>query len=184
MIDRPTDRPWDRRPPTGEHPPTRPPRTPREVDPAAGEHWWSSPAARSAVREIFGELLDERDDAEGSRVNLRVNERYRKTQRPKNIAIGGLAGLVLTLAGWAVAEVRSYGDEREEAARTAIAAEAKAVAAADEAMRVRTELDDARARVDALEPKVDEVLLMLEQLLAREAARSAPLAVPKKPRPR
>jgi hypothetical protein len=181
-IDRPVDRPFEReRRATGEHPQTRAPRTPREADPSAGEHAWLSPAARSEVREILAEVFSERSASAESMIASRVKVDTARGLKRYRGAVGGLIGALLGMGGWAVAEVRSYGDERAEAARTAIAAEAKAEAAADEAMRVRTELDDARARVDQLEPKVDRALAGIEQLLAREAAEE-PKPKPRRPR--
>lgn len=164
------------RPISGGHTPLRPQR-----DPDAGTYLLLSPAALSAVREIVDDSIDkalsDRSTAAESALTLQVESTVRSKTKRYRGAVSGLAAALVAVAGWAVAEVRSYGDERV-AAYTAQVEARDAKAHAEETRQVA---DRATARLDELEPKVDEALVILRELHQQidqiQRSRSVPVTV-------
>lgn len=127
------------------------------------------------LREALAEVFSERSASAESMIAARVKvDTARGLKRYKG-AIGGLAGVLVGFIGWAVAEVRSYGDER------VAAYEAKA-----EAKHAADRVDAAHKRLDDLEPKVSQILSAVQRIEAVEAVREQePDPVPEtKPKPK
>jgi len=133
-----------------------------------------SPAEISTVQEIvqvlaaqIGDIVEAKLAAtqpasSGDSVSMR-----RATRTGYRGAIGALAAGLVAAITWGVTEVRAYGDGRESAARSAIAAEAKAADAARFAEDTRKVAETAAARADVLEAKLDKVLAKLDEMERR-----------------
>lgn len=83
---------------------------------------------------------------------------------------GTIGGLVVALAlaiFWGASKVQAYGDDRESAARSAIAAEAKAAEAAEYAEQTRQIAEGAADRAGVIETKLDRVLAKLDAMEGR-----------------
>lgn len=113
----------------------------------------------TAISAAFAEFFPSPRHGSGDSV---VMSRARRTGYRGTIV--ALAASLVAAITWGVTEVRAYGDGRESAARSAIAAEAKAAEAARFAEDTRKVAETAAARADVLEAKLDRVLAKLDEM--------------------
>lgn len=141
----------------------------------------SLPAELSGLHELLSEVLAEqlsrRTTTEEQLITARSREVARSQTRSYRGAIGGLAAALLALGTWTVSVVRSYGDSRAAAAIAEQDAALDAARAAAAAKDTRALVDATVSRVDAIERKIDRLIVLTEE------ART-PTAPPAPQRPR
>lgn len=156
--------------PTQEYGPVGPPRQAALAAELSGMH----EMLRDALAEVLPGLLSDRSQSAESLIAARVKVDTQQRTRKLSGAVGGLVALLMATGGWAISQVRSYGDSRV----AAVQAEAKADAAVVEAAETRATVDEHGARLGHLETKVDRALRILEGLEARPEA-ATEVVVPK-----